>query len=57
MIKLLHISDISKISHLEEKVQSYALEALTILDEEHGTDRSHHRPWRLFSHSRKSRQY
>ena len=39
MIKLLHVSDISKISHLEEEVQTYALEALTILDEEYGTDR------------------
>ena len=39
MIKLLHVSNISKISHLEEEVQTYALEALTILDEEYGTDR------------------
>ena len=39
MIKLLHVSDISKISHLEEEVRTYALEALTILDEEYGTDR------------------
>ena len=39
MIKLLHVSDTSKISHLEEEVQTYALEALTILDEEYGTDR------------------
>lgn len=40
MIKLLHVSDISKISYLEEEVQTYALEALTILDEEYGTDRN-----------------
>lgn len=39
MIKLLHVSDKSKISHLEEEVQTYALEALTILDEEYGPDR------------------
>ncbi|SFO16397.1 hypothetical protein [Proteiniclasticum ruminis] len=39
MIKLLHVSDISKIAHLEEEVQTYGLEALTILDEEYGTDR------------------
>ena len=39
MIKLLHVSNISKISQLEEEVQTYALEALTILDEEYGTDR------------------
>lgn len=39
MIKLLNESDISKIAHLEEEVQTYALEALTILDEEYGTDR------------------
>jgi len=39
MIKLLNESDISKIAHLEEEVQNYALEALTILDEEYGTDR------------------
>ena len=39
MIKLLHESDISKIAHLEEDVRTYALEALTILDEEYGTDR------------------
>lgn len=40
MIKLLNESDISKIAHLEEEVQTYALEALTILDEEYGTDRN-----------------
>ena len=39
MIKLIHVSDTPKISHLEEEVQTYALEALTILDEEYGTDR------------------
>jgi hypothetical protein len=39
MIKLLNETDISKITHLEEEVQTYALEALTILDEEYGTDR------------------
>jgi len=39
MIKLLHVSDMPKISPLEEEVQTYALEALTILDEEYGTDR------------------
>lgn len=39
MTKPLHISDISKISHLEEEVQTYALVALTILDEKYGTDR------------------
>lgn len=41
MIKLIHVSDTPKISHLEEEVQTYALEALTILDEEYGTDRDH----------------
>lgn len=39
MIKLLNTSDLFRISHLEEEVQTYALEALTILDEEYGTDR------------------
>ena len=39
MFKLLNESDISKIAHLEEEVQTYAQEALTILDEEYGTDR------------------
>jgi hypothetical protein len=39
MIKLLNESDISKIAHLEEDVRTYALEALTILDEEYGADR------------------
>ncbi|HCW72434.1 MAG TPA: hypothetical protein DHM90_00140 [Clostridiaceae bacterium] len=39
MIKLLHVSDMPKISHLEEEVQTYALDALIILDEEYGTDR------------------
>ncbi len=39
MIKLLNVSDIPKISRLEEEVHTYALEALTILDEEYGTDR------------------
>ena len=40
MIKLLHESDITKIAHLEEEVQTYALEALTILGEEYGIDRN-----------------
>lgn len=39
MIKLLNTSDLSHISHLEEEVQTYILEALTILDEEYGKDR------------------
>ncbi len=39
MIKLLNISDLSHISHLEEEIQTYVLEALTILDEEYGKDR------------------
>ena len=39
MIKLLYVSDISKISQLEEEVQTYGFEALTILDEEYGTNR------------------
>ena len=32
MIKLLKESDISEIFHLDEEVQAFALEALTILD-------------------------
>ncbi|GEM_PF-3878785 len=32
MIKLLNKSDISEIFHLDEEVQAFALEALTILD-------------------------
>jgi len=39
MIKLPNVSDISLISHLQEEVQTYALEALTILDDEYGKDR------------------
>ena len=39
MIKLLNVSDLSHISHLEEEVRSYALEALTILEDEYGVDR------------------
>lgn len=39
MIKLLNASDLSHIFHLEKEVQTYALEALTILDEEYGKDR------------------
>lgn len=39
MIKLLNASHLSHISHLEKEVQTYALEALTILDEEYGKDR------------------
>lgn len=39
MIKLLNVSDLSHISHLEEEIQTYVLEALTILDEEYRKDR------------------
>jgi len=35
MINLLNVSDLSQISHLQEEVQTYALEALTVLDEEY----------------------
>ena len=40
MIKLLNVSSLSNISHLEEEIQTYAMEALTILDEEYGKDRN-----------------
>ncbi len=39
MIKLLNVSDLSHISHLEEELQTYALDVLTTLDEEYGKDR------------------
>ena len=39
MIKLLNMSDLSLITHLEKEVQTYSLESLTILDDEYGKER------------------